>query len=268
MQVPEPLDTWNVRIIAVGGPTVLLQIGALRLLTDPTFDPADSWYRSGPVELQKITGPALDLSDLPPIDAVLLSHDQHADNLDNAGRAFLPRAIQVLTTRDGAARLGGTARGLDIWESIDVVNNAGDRVRVTATPARHGPPGIEPVAGAVVGWILERAGQRTSALYISGDTVLCEAVEEIARRFRISVAVLHLGAARVAARGPEPLTFTGQEAARLTAEANIGTIIPVHYEGWAHFSEGQAEIEAAFVQAGLAERLLWLPPGEPVSVTV
>jgi hypothetical protein len=38
-------------------------------------------------------------------------------------------------------------------------------------------------------------------------------------------------------------------------------IVPVHCEGWAHFSETRAEIEAAFAAAGLADRLRWLQPG-------
>jgi hypothetical protein len=64
---------------------------------------------------------------LPTIDAVLFSHDQHADNRDLAGRALLPRAQQVLTTPDGARRLGGHARGVANWETIDV-ESAGERV--------------------------------------------------------------------------------------------------------------------------------------------
>jgi hypothetical protein len=43
-------------------------------------------------------------------------------------------------------------------------------------------------------------------------------------------------------------------------------IIPLHYEGWAHFSEGRAEIERVFAAEGLADRLCWLTPGHATEI--
>lgn len=97
----------------VGGPTALVEIDGWRLLTDPTFDPAGTHYRFGwGTTSHKTTDPALALEDLPEIHAVLLSHDEHEDNLDIAGRALLERVGTVVTTPPGARRLGRTeARG-------------------------------------------------------------------------------------------------------------------------------------------------------------
>jgi hypothetical protein len=53
---------------------------------------------------RKLTGPAIAAADLGSIDAVLLSHDHHGDNLDTAGRALLPAAGVVLTTVAGGLR--------------------------------------------------------------------------------------------------------------------------------------------------------------------
>ena len=94
----------------VGGPTALITYGGLRVLTDPTFDPPGDYPRPGtPVVLHKLAGPAIALDDLLPVDVVLISHDHHSDNLDNSGREMLSRAGRVLTTGDGAQRLGGNA---------------------------------------------------------------------------------------------------------------------------------------------------------------
>jgi L-ascorbate metabolism protein UlaG (beta-lactamase superfamily) len=90
-----------------GGPTILLEFGDVRLLTDPTFDPAGEAYPTPVSTLHKTADPALDPAALGRIDAVLLSHDHHVDNLDRSGRAFLSRAGMVLTTPAGADRLGG-----------------------------------------------------------------------------------------------------------------------------------------------------------------
>ncbi|GHO57892.1 MBL fold metallo-hydrolase [Ktedonobacter robiniae] len=95
-----------VQVTHIGGPTMLLEIGGLRLLTDPTFDPAGSYYASKPAPRVKTADPAIPVAQLGPVDAILLSHDQHFDNLDHAGRAYLSQASQILTTPAGARNLG------------------------------------------------------------------------------------------------------------------------------------------------------------------
>src|SRR5437764_6325916 len=92
-------------ITLIGGPTALIEIDGFRLLTDPTFDPPRS-YQLPHVRLEKLAGPAVRAEDIGEIDAVLLSHDQHADNLDDSGKEFLSKAKRVLTTQAGAKRLG------------------------------------------------------------------------------------------------------------------------------------------------------------------
>jgi hypothetical protein len=95
---------------------VLLEIEGWRLLTDPTFDPCRGRYNFGwGTGSRKTAGPAIDASEVGQLDAVLLSHDQHDDNLDSAGRGLLPGAHAVITTIAGAKRLGGDARGLAPW---------------------------------------------------------------------------------------------------------------------------------------------------------
>jgi L-ascorbate metabolism protein UlaG (beta-lactamase superfamily) len=110
----------KLQLTYIGGPTLLLEMDGLRLVTDPTFDPAGSVFRAPTYELRKTQGPAVSVDELGRIDVVLLSHDHHYDNLDITGRELLGRAGQVLTTTAGAARLGGNARGLGHWESIEV----------------------------------------------------------------------------------------------------------------------------------------------------
>src|SRR5579871_3771647 len=102
----------------IGGPTILIEIGSLRLLTDPTFEAEGYQYQAGTQIIRKTTSPRIPASALPPLDAVLLSHDQHGDNLDPAGRALLSQARQTLTTPAGAVRLGGNAQGVNPWQTV------------------------------------------------------------------------------------------------------------------------------------------------------
>ncbi|HZT77664.1 MAG TPA: MBL fold metallo-hydrolase [Vicinamibacterales bacterium] len=251
------------RITYIGGPTALLEVGGVSLLTDPTFDPAGERYELPVYTLEKTAAPAVAAADLPPIDAVLLSHDHHADNLDRAGRRALTSARRVLTTVAGAERLGGAASGLAPWETIDVAG-AGGSVAVTATPARHGPADGD--RGPVVGFIVRANDRAREALYVSGDTVWFDGVAEVARRFDVRVALLFLGAARVAAVGNARLTLSAEEGVTAARAMPDAAIVPMHFEGWKHFSEGRPEIEGAFASAGLASRLVWPTAGQSVEL--
>ncbi len=133
---------------------MLIEVGGFRFLTDPTFDEPGE-YAPAARHAEEDRGAGRHGSNsIGAIDAVLLSHDQHADNLDHGGRDFLPRAGRVLTTIVGAGRLGGNAEGLAPWQTLTLSKPDGSAVRITATPARHGPAGIEPLAGDVIGFIL------------------------------------------------------------------------------------------------------------------
>jgi L-ascorbate metabolism protein UlaG (beta-lactamase superfamily) len=179
---------------AYRGPTVLREVEGWRLLTDPTFDPAGGRYNFGwGTGSRKTAGPAIDASEVGPLDAVLLSHDQHDDNLDPAGRALLPGAGAVITTIAGTKRLGGDARGLAPWARTRLETPERPTIDITATPCRHGPPLGHLLSGPVVGFALRWEGQCDGVLWISGDTVLYDGVREVADRLDVSVALLQLG---------------------------------------------------------------------------
>jgi L-ascorbate metabolism protein UlaG (beta-lactamase superfamily) len=250
----------NLRFTLVGGPTVLVEFGGIRFLTDPTFDHAGSEYHGRGVTLQKTTDPAVDLSALGRIDAVLLSHDQHEDNLDHAGRVLLGEVPLVLTTKSGAERLGASVRGLSVWESVTMTAADGTETRITATPCRHGPAGIEPIAGDVIGFMLEALDGRCKPVYITGDTVYYEGVAEVARRFSPGHVLAFAGSAQV--RGPFNLTMSANDVLDTAHAFADALIIPVHTEGWAHFTQGADELRAIFQTLGRSDRIRTMAPGE------
>ncbi len=250
-----------VRLTYIGGPTVLLELAGLRLLTDPTFDPAGGEYHGTGSTLYKTQDPAVSAELINAIDAVLLSHDHHADNFDAAGRLAATAASRIITTVAGAGRLGGRAKGLEAWQSVALQAPHQPQLRVTATPCRHGPAGGD--RGPVIGFLL-KCDDRT--IYVSGDTVWYEGVEEVARRFDPDLAVLFMGAARVAAAGPAHLTMTAEDGVKAARAFPRATIVPVHFEGWRHFSESRADIEKGFAAAGLSDRLRWPVPGRSEEV--
>jgi L-ascorbate metabolism protein UlaG (beta-lactamase superfamily) len=250
----------SVRLI--GGPTAVIEYAGLRWLTDPTFSPPGEQADG----LVKTTGPAVTISEIGAIDVALVSHDEHSDNLDAAGRELVLGLGQVFTTKAGAQRLGAPAAGLDPWETATLDRPDGTRVTVTAVPAQHGPPGCEEVTGPVIGFVL--SGDDLPTVYVSGDNASVDVVGEIAHRAGdVDVAVLFAGAVQI----PELfdgayLTLSSDRAAQAALALGAPVAIPLHFEGWTHFTQGADALRAAFHGNGIADRLRLLEPGETVEL--
>lgn len=249
------------KLTLVGGPTAILDYAGLRWLTDPSLSPPGE-YAGG---LVKTTGPAIQPAALPPIDVVLLSHEHHSDNLDPAGREFLPHARRVLTTVQGAQNLGGNATGLEPWSSVKIDRPDGDTVTVTAVPAQHGPDGTDHITGPVIGFILAAEGLET--IYVSGDNASLDVVRAIAERAgNVDIAVLFAGAVQVPHRFDGAyLTLSSDRTAEAAKLLDARTVLPVHFEGWTHFTQGADALRAAFAGNSIADRLKLAERGATVT---
>ncbi|NKY88562.1 MBL fold metallo-hydrolase [Nocardia veterana] len=246
----------TVELLHIGGPTVRLNYGGLVWLTDPTFD-APGAYTSGALTLHKLTGPAVGADRVGPVDVVLLSHDQHPDNLDPAGRAFLTGVATVLSTPEAAQRIDGV-RGLRVWEAVTI-----GAVTVTAVPALHGPEGAEALSGTVTGFVLQADDLPT--VYISGDNASVDYVERIVARFgRIDIALLNVGAANVGRFADTDVTLNARTALAAARALGDAVVVPVHAEGWAHFTETLDHLRRTFEYGGRGGQLRIPPLGETV----
>lgn len=252
----------------IGGPTVLIEIDGWRLLTDPTFDAAGGHYRFGwGTSSNKLSSPAMSSQQLPRIDAVLLTHDHHADNLDTAGRALLEKVPTILTTTVAARRLTGTdVRGLEIGKSTLLTAPGRPALRVRATPARHGPPLSRPIVGAVVGFAIGGRDDDHVRVWVTGDTVLHRALLATARSLSIDVLIVHVGGVQFPITGPVRYTMTGRQAVRLIEATSPGVAVPVHVEGWSHFRDTREHLTQAVAASPAAASVQWLSAGVPTEV--
>lgn len=247
-----------IHVTYIGGPTVILEIAGLRIITDPTLDPPGV-FPAGPNDsIKKLTGPAT--NDIGHIDLVLLSHDQHADNLDKMGRELIGQVKQTFSTTGAAERLQGAVTGLAPWESFKLTTPTGETLTITATPARHGPINVEKFAGEVIGFVLSVAGKEPFEIYLTGDTVFYEGVKEVAKRFNPKYVFIFAGAAKPPIS--INLTMDTNDAIDTAFTFPGATIIPVHYEGWSHYSETGEMILQSFTAFGINDRLSILEAGK------
>jgi L-ascorbate metabolism protein UlaG (beta-lactamase superfamily) len=250
--VPTADRPLGITLTTLGGPTVLIEIGGHRLLTDPTFD-GPGEYPIGNRALRKTAPSAVDPSDVGAVDAVLLSHDQHPDNLDSAGREFLASAPRTLSTASAAGRIGAPVEALGRWETVELPS-AGGALRITGVPAQHGPDGTEHLTGEVTGFLLSGDGLPT--VYVSGDNASLDVVARVAEHAgEVDLAVLFAGGAQTPLIPDAYLTLTSAQAADAARILAARNVVVVHTDSWAHFTETIDDVRAAFDRNGSAERL-------------
>ncbi|MFI6645016.1 MBL fold metallo-hydrolase [Streptomyces sp. NPDC050504] len=244
----------------VGGPTTILEIGGARILLDPTFDQPKK-YKSG---LEKIQAPAFGVDKIGKIDAVLLSHHQHDDNLDDSGRALLKDIPAVYSTPGAQKKLGDHITGMKNWETRELKTATGS-ITVTAVPALHGPDGVSRGAdGEVTGFVLSGKGVPTT--YVSGDNASVKVAKEVGDRVKkeigpIDTAVVFAGAARTPAiLKNAPLTLTSKNAALVVKDLNPRKVVAVHTDSWNIYSEDLKSLVKAFEEQGVADKLVDLAP--------
>jgi L-ascorbate metabolism protein UlaG (beta-lactamase superfamily) len=262
---PTAAPTTGGSIFFIGNATVLLQIAGFTILTDPTFiHKHEQTWLDGGLHTTRLTDPAVELADLPPLDLVLLSHF-HGDHFDQVAERDLDRALPIVTTPQSANDL--KERGftnclpLDVWETLSVEKGQA-RLRITATPARHGPPLVDFVLPDVMGSVLDvtAADGGASRIYITGDTLVIDELREIPQRFPdIDIALLHLGGTRVLGILVSMDAKQGVEAMRIVDPA---LAIPIHYNDYDVFTSPLSDFQEEVRAARLEDRVHYLSHGE------
>lgn len=259
----------SIHVTYVGTATAIIELDNLTILTDPYFSPEGTeWIGKSGAKLVNSYQPPLGLEDLPPIDLILLSHEDHKDNLDDLGRQLL-NGRHVFTTVDGAHNLAPrkAVRGMKPWESVSFQIGGGQCYEITATPCQH-LPGGECLGFIITAEHFGTSNGKPNAVYLSGDTVYIEELARIKDRFHVSVALFNLGKAMVPKPGGGMLQITmdGEQAVQLTRDIEPDVVIPLHFEGWSLFKEGKDAIEEVLKKEGIENKFKFLAPGTRVRI--
>ena len=253
-------------VFFVGNATVIIRYAGFTILTDPNFLHAGDHVHLGyGLTATRLTNPAVEIEDLPPLDFVLLSH-LHGDHFDRLAERRLNKATPIVSTRHATSylkKVGFTKlHTLRTWEPLDVQKGEA-HLRLTAMPGTHGPGPLGAVLPPVMGSMLEfgRAGERALLrMYISGDTLVHDRLREIPRRFPdIDVALLHLGGTRVMGIFVTMDAEQGLEAMRIM---DATTTVPIHYNDYSRFESPLEDFKRAVRDAGLEDRVRYLTHGD------
>ena len=265
-------DVNNGSVFFIGNATVLIRYAGFTILTDPTFIHMheQTWVGYG-LHTTRLTNPAMEIADLPPLDFVLLSHF-HGDHFDQVAERDLDKSVLIVTTPEAAKELNErgfhNTRALKTWESL-TIDKGEARLRISAMPAKHAPGLVDLAMPEVMGSVLEfsRTGEPPRfRMYITGDTLLIDELKEIPQHYAdIDLALLHLGGTVVLGI---MVTMDGKQGVQAMQIVNPQKAIPIHYNDYDLFkpplSEFQAEVEAA----GLADRVHYLSHGETYTFQV
>lgn len=253
-------------VFFVGTATVIIRYAGFTILTDPNFLHAGDHVHLGyGLTAKRLTNPAIELEDLPPLDFVLLSH-LHGDHFDRLVERRLNKATPIVSNKHATSyleKVGFTeTRTLKTWEPLDVEKGEA-RLRLTALPGTHGPGPLGAVLPPVMGSMLEfgRAGEEARLrMYVSGDTLVHDRLREIPRRFpAIDLAMLHLGGTRVLGIFVTMDAEQGLEAMRIM---DARTTIPIHYNDYTRFESPLEDFQKAVAGAGLDDRVHYVSHGE------
>jgi len=251
----------------IGTATVLIRFQGFTILTDPNFlHKGDHVHLGYGLKSKRLTDPAIALADLPPIDLVVLSH-LHGDHFDQLVQEKLARNTPIVTTKEGGEGLKrmGFKRvfGLSVWDRLEVSKGEA-RLRLTATPGRHGPAGVAALLPRVMGSVLDFGASPDAPdyrMYITGDTLVYDQIQGIADRFPgIDLALLHLGGTRIL--GVVKVTMDGKDGVRMLQIVRPRKAVPIHFNDYDVFKSPLEEFAREVKAAGLEKDVVYLAHGE------
>jgi len=264
-------DFNNGSIFFVGTATVLIRYAGFTILTDPNFLHAGDHVHLGyGMTAERLTNPAIELEDLPPMDFCVLSH-YHGDHFDQLVEEKLQKDLPIITTEhasDALKEKGFTATmPLDTWDSVMIEKSAA-RIQLTSMPGQHGPSITDLLLPPVMGSMLDfyTAERKLLRLYITGDTLVHDELREIPKRYpEIDLALFHLGGTRILGI---LLTMDAEQGVEAIRIINPREVIPIHYNDYEVFKSPLEEFKRAVAEAGLEDRVRYLSHGESYQFSV
>ncbi|RBY92805.1 MBL fold metallo-hydrolase [Blastococcus sp. TF02A-30] len=252
-----------------GNATTLLHLGPFTLLTDPSFlHRGQRAYLGKGLWTKRLTDPALQPTQLPPLDAILLSH-LHGDHWDDIATRYLDKATPLVTTQEAARALErkGFAATSDLkpWQQ-HVLASGDDELRITSVPGVHGPGPLAKVLPPVMGSVLElvRGDAVSWRGYITGDTLYRPFLGEVLERCGpLDVVIPHLGGTKALGL---TVTMDDRQGADLVELLKPPVTVPIHFDDYDRFKSPLGDFVAEVRRRRLPGELRTVHRGETISL--
>ena len=277
-------------VFFIGNATVLIKYAGFTILTDPTFIHMHEKVPLGyGLDTTRLTNPAMEINQLPPLDLVLLSHF-HGDHFDQVAIRELDKLLPIVSNSHAVDELSirgfTNTKKLDTWENITLTkkdnNNNDVELQITAMPGRHGPFPVAMFLPKVMGSILDFKikGYRNDSnsnnnshnnnqlfrIYITGDTMVFDDIKEIPKRYQnVDLALLHLGGTTIMGI---MLTMDAKEGLEMFNIINPKKVIPIHYNDYDVFKSPIEDFQAKVKEAGIEDHVFYLKHGETYTFEV
>jgi len=226
------------RLQLVRHATLVLEYNGRNLLVDPMLDPAEARpaIQNSPNARKN---PLVDLpipieKTLDGVEAVLVTHT-HLDHWDATAAERLPKHLPLFGQPEDEAkfRSQGFTHVQSVtpsvrWEGIEIVRTGG----------QHGKGEIAKMLAPVSGFVLRAPGEPT--LYIAGDTIWCDEVQQAIREHQPRLIVVNAGAAQFLEG--DPITMTADDVIQTCHAAPDAQVVAVHMESINHCPLSRADL--------------------------
>jgi len=256
-------------LLFVGNATTVIRYGDLTLLTDPNFlHRGQRAYLGRGLTSKRLLEPALQIDELPALDAIVLSH-LHGDHWDRVAQRGLDHDLPIITTAHASKRLQlrgfPRATGLRTWGRQRLTSGS-TMVTVTAMPGRHSPAPVRRLLPPVMGSMLEFGPLDATValrLYISGDTLLIDDLKQIPARYPdIDTGVFHLGGTTLP--GGLMVTMDGEQGADLMELVAPRTVVPIHYDDYPVMKSPLSDFRTEVDRRGIGDRVRYVERGQTI----
>ncbi|GIP45556.1 UPF0173 protein YddR [Paenibacillus sp. J45TS6] len=249
--------------------TAIVEYAGKRLLIDPmlaekgTMPPFGTGVGLPPAPREDQNNPLVSLPTaidniVSNIDAVIVTH-LHPDHWDDAAKEALPKEIKIFAQNDEDA----TAIQNDGFKNVEVlqVNTIFEDIQLIKTKGEHGRGEILEHAGEVCGVIFKHSNERT--LYLTGDTVWYEAVQETINAHKPEIIVANAGNNQFMVGGS--LIMGKEDLYEVYKAAPDAKIIAVHMEAVNHWGLSRADLKTFINEKGITSSVLVPNDGESYS---
>jgi len=247
--------------------TSIITVQGLNLLLDPMLSPVGAMDAvANAADTRRI--PLVDLplqngeleKALNSIDAVLVTHT-HRDHWDKRALELLPKNLPIFCqpVDEASIKESGFTSAMPVGMMIEWRG-----IRLHRTRGRHGTGEIGQRMGAVSGFVIR--ADREPTLYIAGDTIWCEEVEDALLTYHPDAVILNAGGAQFLTG--DPITMTPDDVIRVCRSMPGSEIIAVHMDTLNHCIVTRQMLHDSLVGVGLGERVHIPADGETFPLTL